>query len=265
MKSFFLLLGLWCSLASPLRAQTPAKPNVIFILADDLGWGDLGCYGNPVIKTPHLDRLAAQGSLFTQFYVNGSVCSPSRTALMTGQFPARLAIHGHFENEELHQRRGMPNFLDPAVPTLTRLLQQSGYVTAHLGKWHLGNGPDAPLPGAYGLTVHHTSKSNDPEAGTNNDIWSPDRRPVSTQIVVDQALAFLSEKRPNPFYLNLWLADPHAVLNPSEAQMAVYPALGAVKGVPHHPPRQIFYATVTEMDRQLGRLLEYLDRNSTLR
>src|SRR5688500_13086898 len=72
-----------------------SRPNVIFILADDLGWGDLACYGHPHIKTPHLDRLAEQGTLFTQFYVNGSVCSPSRTAFMTGQFPARHRIHGH--------------------------------------------------------------------------------------------------------------------------------------------------------------------------
>ncbi len=94
------------------------KPNIIFILTDDLGWGDLGCYGHPHIKTPYLDRLAKQGALFTQFYVNGSVCSPSRAAFMTGQYPARHRIHGHLATPAQNKARGMPNWLDPQA-TLT--------------------------------------------------------------------------------------------------------------------------------------------------
>ena len=82
------------------QAERRRAPNVIFILADDLGWGDLGCYGHRDIKTPNLDRLASQGSLFTQFYVNNPVCSPSRTAFTTGHFPARHKIHGHFAASE---------------------------------------------------------------------------------------------------------------------------------------------------------------------
>ena len=79
-----------------------AQPNIIFILADDLGWGDLGCYGNKTIRTPNLDAMAKQGTLFTQFYVNGSVCSPSRCAFLTGQYPARQRIHGHYEIGRAH-------------------------------------------------------------------------------------------------------------------------------------------------------------------
>jgi N-acetylgalactosamine-6-sulfatase len=77
-----------------------ARPNIIFVLADDLGWGDLGCYGHPQIKTPNIDRMAKEGTLFTQFYVNGSVCSPSRCAFFTGQYPARHRIHGHYATPE---------------------------------------------------------------------------------------------------------------------------------------------------------------------
>src|SRR5215203_3632145 len=107
-------------------------PNVIFVLADDLGWGDLGCYGHPHIKTPNLDRLAQQGTLFTQFYVNGSVCSPSRCAFMTGQYPARHKIHGHYATVALNESRGMSQFLDPSVPNNASLLKRAGYATAHV-------------------------------------------------------------------------------------------------------------------------------------
>ena len=78
----------------------PARPNIVFIFADDWGWGDLGCYGHPTVQTPNLDALAARGTLFTQFYVCSGVCSPSRTAAMTGQYPARFGVHGHFADHE---------------------------------------------------------------------------------------------------------------------------------------------------------------------
>src|SRR5690349_13109219 len=127
-------------------ADPPARPNVIFILADDLGWGDLGCYGHPITKTPNLDRLAREGMQFTQFYVCGSVCSPSRCAFFTGQYPARHRIHGHYATHEQNAARGMNNWLDPQVPNVARLLKQAGYATAHFGKWHLGSGEGAPAP-----------------------------------------------------------------------------------------------------------------------
>lgn len=93
-----------------MAASKPVTPpNVIFILADDLGWGDLSCYGHDRLRTPRLDRLAKQGTLFTQFYVNASVCSPSRCAFLTGQYPARHRIHGHYSTHKENARRGMSN------------------------------------------------------------------------------------------------------------------------------------------------------------
>jgi hypothetical protein len=116
MKRAILLLAAvqLASLAGAHAADTPAKPpNVIFILADDLGWGDLGCYGNKRIRTPNLDGLAKRGTLFTQFYVNGSVCSPSRAAFMTGQFPARHRTHTAITGSPAANER--PNRTTPAI------------------------------------------------------------------------------------------------------------------------------------------------------
>jgi N-acetylgalactosamine-6-sulfatase len=144
-------------------AARPDKPNFVFIFADDLGWGDLGCYGNRQIKTPNLDRLARKGTLFTQFYVSGSVCSPSRTAFMTGHFPARHGVHGHFAAHKQNKARAMPNWLDAKAHMVTRLLQNAGYATGHFGKWHLGSGEGAPTPGDYGIDHHVTVNSSGPQ------------------------------------------------------------------------------------------------------
>ncbi|MCA9267675.1 MAG: sulfatase-like hydrolase/transferase, partial [Planctomycetales bacterium] len=110
------------------------RPNIVFIFADDWGWGDLGCHGHAYVKTPNLDRLAAQGTEFYQFTVASGVCSPSRTAVVTGHFPARYAVHGHFATVSSHVQRGMPDWLDPQAPLLPRMLQAAGYATAHYGK-----------------------------------------------------------------------------------------------------------------------------------
>jgi N-acetylgalactosamine-6-sulfatase len=244
-----------CALAGPAARATDApKPNVIFILADDLGWGDLGCYGHRQIRTPNLDRLARQGTLFTQFYVNGPVCSPSRCAFMTGHYPARHAVHGHFATAAMNQNRGMPNWLDPAVTTLPGLLKKAGYATAHVGKWHLGSGPGAPAPDAYGLDEHRTVNS----AGPGWDEPDGSFRAKSTAVFVDEALRFIRSNRGKPFYVNLWTLVPHATLNPTPEQLKPYATLGP-RGVPHKGAMQVYYAAVTDLDAQIGRLLAGLD------
>ncbi len=233
------------------------RPNIIFIFADDLGWGDLGCYGHPNIKTPNLDKLAQQGTLFKQFYVCGSVCSPSRAAIMTGHYPARHRIHGHFASVEQNQSRGMPNYLDPQVTTITKLLKQAGYATGHFGKWHLGGSSDAPDPGAYGIDDHRTTTSNGPTWDTK--LYEPYFRAQSTGLIVDEAIRFIEENQTNPFYLNAWTLVPHATLHPTEEQMAPYSQFGP-KGVPYKGAMQIYYASVTNLDEQIGRLLNRLDQ-----
>ena len=130
--------------------------------------GDLSCSGNTFLQTPNLDRLAKGGMLFTQFYVNGSVCSPSRSAFFTSQFPARNRIHGHFATPQLNTARGMVQFLDPKVPNVATTLKQAGYTTAHIGKWHLGNGSGGPPIENYGFDFAGSGEGGG--AGINRDI-----------------------------------------------------------------------------------------------
>ena len=151
------LLQLW--LTSVGQAQTP-RPNIIFVLIDDLGYGDFSCTGNKDVQTENIDRLAAEGIRFTQFYVSSPICSPSRAAFLTGQYPARYRMHSSLNNRAENKRRGMPDWLDPNAPSIARTLKQAGYATAHVGKWHLGGGRDvgdAPLPQAYGFYESLTS------------------------------------------------------------------------------------------------------------
>jgi len=249
-------VALAVAISFPTPAAEARKPNVIFVLADDLGWGDLGCYGHPHIKSPQLDRLAKQGTLFTQFYVNGSVCSPSRCAFMTSHYPARHAIHGHYATHEQNEKRGMSNWLDPKVPNVASVLKAAGYATAHFGKWHLGAGPGAPEPGAYGIDDYRVLVGN----GPTWDLPPAEFWPKSSTLIVDEAIRFIKTNQARPFYLNVWTLLPHATLNPTDEQMQPYARFALGRGVPHKSAAQIYYASVTDLDTQVGRLLDELDK-----
>lgn len=246
-------------LASPAQGQAGHaivdRPNFIFILVDDLGWGDLACFGNDRIRTPNLDQLAQEGTRFTQFYVASGVCSPTRAAFMTGMFPARLRIHRQIGGHSKNKAAGMPDWLDPTVPTITDILQSAGYATGHFGKWHLGTCCGAPDPGEYGIDDHVTTNSNGPGFPQQGEEFF---RAESTRYIVDEVIEFIEENQDRSFYVNVWTSLPHAVLNPTEEQLQVYANL-APNGVPWVGARQIYYASVTAMDEQIGRLMDRLD------
>jgi N-acetylgalactosamine-6-sulfatase len=278
------IAGLALAACGPLLAlaadavETPppamgARPNIIFILTDDQGWGDAGFAGHPYAKTPHLDRFAAQATWFRQFYAPASVCSPSRCGFMTGQWPARHRIHGHFATPELNAARSMPDWLDPSVPTVTALLREAGYVTAHIGKWHLGHGPDSPELSAYGIDhARHVLGRNEfwPRKSTE-----PHAAARTTAKFVVEAIAVIHDHQDRPFYMNLWTLLPHAPLDPTPEQVADYrdlrpdpanPAfagwteayLAAAQDLPGQ--MRIYCAALTDIDTQLGRLFDALDR-----
>jgi len=266
-----LTLGLLAA-ATLFGADTPRKPNVIFILTDDQGWGDANFAGHPYVKTPNLDRLVKEGTWFRQFYVAATVCSPSRTAFMTSHYPARHLVHGHFSDHAANAARSMPDWLDADVTTLPDLLKQAGYATAHFGKWHLGGGKGAPAPEAYGFDVSKTVNSNGPSLGDEGK--EPYFRARSTAMIVDETIGFAKANKDKPFYVNMWTLVPHAALKPTPEQLAVYaelqpkaddPAFGEwtrkyyANAKDLRSQMQVFCASLTDLDTQIGRLLDSLD------
>ena len=187
-RSIFVA-ALMLLLSSPEAvAKTERPPNIVFMFADDLGYGDLGCYGHPYAKTPALDRLASEGTRFTQFYVTGVTCNPSRTGLMTGLFPARYPKYA-------------ADFGFGDRVTITELLKQRGYKTGHFGKWHMG--PES-RDGTYGLDkVKVMGKSRKPTAGRDDDLYS-------------EAIEFIRENSETPFYVNIWGHATHFPVNTAD-------------------------------------------------
>jgi N-acetylgalactosamine-6-sulfatase len=221
----------------------PTKPNIIFIFADDWGYGDLGIHGSGFCKTPRLDRMAQEGTDFQNFTVNHSVCSPSRTAIMTGQFPARHSVHQHFASLEHHQNAGMPDWLDPQAPMLPRILQAAGYATAHFGKWHLSNThvKDAPLPPAYGYDVY---------GAFNLPSQAPEQMP--TVETIPRAVEFIQQNKDRPFFINLWIHETHTPHYPLPEYLEAFENL--------NEQQQVYAAIVAEADAGVGLILDTLKR-----
>ena len=238
-----------------LADRQPGKPNIVFILADDLGPGDLGFAGGSIAPTPNIDRLAAEGTRFTRYYTAAPICSPSRCGLVTGQFPARWTITSFLQTRAGNAGCEQADFLDPAAPTLPRALKAAGYRTAHFGKWHLGGGRDVVNPpkfAAYGYDEHagtYESPEPHPAITATNWIWS-DKDPVKrwdrTAFFVDKTLDFLKRHRGTPCFVNLWLDDPHTPWVPHAA--------AGKKGNSADKLRKV----MIENDRQVGRLLSGL-------
>jgi arylsulfatase A-like enzyme len=244
-----LVIGLASSTAC---AADP--PNILVILTDDMGIGDLGCYGGSVARTPRLDRLAAEGTRFTQYSCAAPICSPSRAALITGMYPGRWHITSFLQTRKGNRGCEQADFLDPKAPSLPRALKAAGYVTAHIGKWHLGGGrdvTDAPKFAAYGYDEHigtYESPEPHPDITAGTWIWSDQdkvKRWQRTAFFVDRTLDFLRRHKGKPCFINLWPDDVHTpwVFGADARKGATLANLVPV---------------LTEYDRQMGRLLDGL-------
>lgn len=255
-----ILLGF----AACSKTELKEQPNILFIFADDWGFGDLGCYGQKEVATPNLDKLASEGTRFTHFHVTSGVCSPSRSSVITGHFPARHRIHAHFAGNDLNAKRAMPNWLNENLEVyLPRTMQEAGYVTGHFGKWHLGGGGlphgdlGAPEPKLYGYNETRVWNGNGP-TWNGDQLWPTTRYmdddtlwvQSSSRIAVDATVDFMKRHQQGPFFINLWLKDPHTPLCPSDEQRKPY------KGM--EPDKETYYSVLTDADYHIGRLLDSL-------
>lgn len=196
------------------RAPVSARPNIIFILADDLGWGDLSCYGRPDYRTPNLDRLAAQGTRLTDAYSASAVCTPTRCGFITGRYPARTKI-GLIEPLPTNNHSVG---LDPGHPTIASLLKQAGYETALIGKWHLGFRPEWG-PNAHGFEEffgvlsgavdYHLHKTGFGLPDLYENLKPVERNGYLTDLLTDRAVSYIRRRRTAPFYLSLHYTAPH--------------------------------------------------------
>jgi arylsulfatase A-like enzyme len=260
------------AVCAPLRSATPANshPNIIFVLVDDMGWGDFSCFGDKAIETTNIDRLAAEGVRFEQFYVNAPICSPSRVALTTGQYPMRWRITSYLDNRGENERRGMAQWLDPTAPTLARTLHDAGYATGHFGKWHMGGQrdvSDAPLITAYGFDASLTNfeglgprmlpllDAYDGKPAQKYALGSDtlghgeihwEKRDQITASYTEAAIEFINQAqlRKQPFYVNVWPDDVHSPFFPPKDRRG------------NGSKRARYLGVLKTMDEQLGKLFD---------
>lgn len=274
---------MWCVLSAG-TAWADARPNIIFILADDLGYGDLGCYGQKKIQTPHLDRMAAEGLRFTQFYAGSTVCAPSRSVLMTGQHLGHTTVRGNAGKNNLEAQTLLAQDV-----TVAEVLKSAGYATALIGKWGLGEVGSSGHPNQQGfdeffgfLNQHHAHNHypgflwrnsdrvpllNEVEGAKPNAVdygagYSTKRVQYAGDLFAAEAMSFVERHRDRPFFLYFALTVPHA--NNERTR-----ALGDGQEVPDYEPyantdwpnpHKGQAAMITRMDRQIGDLFALLKK-----
>ena len=292
MRRILVLLAL---LATSLHAADE-KRNVVFIIADDLGWGELGCYGQQKIPTPNIDRLAAQGMRFTQHYSGAPVCAPSRCVLMTGKHLGHAEVRGNMQAQ-----RKFPQFKEGQIPlseqalTIAQVFQKAGYATGAMGKWGLGPVGSTGDPAAkgfdlfFGYNCQAVAHSFYPAALWRNAERVPlNAKPIpggkkqpkgevrmedfigevyAPKLMVEEALTFIAAQKARPFFLYLPFIEPHVAMHPPAASVEKFPKdwdtepyRGDSGYLPHPRPRAAYAAMISDLDGYVGRVLEALEK-----
>jgi len=296
--SVFLRIVIW--LALPILVSTvsaaESKPNVVFILADDLGWGELGCFGQQKIPTPNLDRLAAEGMRLTQFYSGAPVCAPSRCVLMTGKHLGHAEVRGNFS-----MKAKFPEFdegqypLSAAARTFPQLFQEAGYATGAMGKWGLGPVGSTGEPNRKGFDLffgyncqgvahsfypphlwRNTEKvvvnqkpipghAKQPEGEVKLDDWIGET--YAPKLMIAEAEKFIADNASKPFLLYLPFTEPHVAMHPPRDSVEKFPKewdtevyRGGNGYLPHPRPHAAYAAMINDLDGYVGRVLAALDQ-----
>jgi arylsulfatase len=267
----------------PGRAEAARPPNIVFILADDLGYAELGCYGQRKIRTPHIDRLAAEGMRFTQHYTSAPVCAPARCSLLTGQHAGHAWVRDNTEVRPAEYPFGdtfggqLP--LPAGTATIASLLQQAGYVTGAFGKWGLGAVGTTGDPLHQGFTrffgyncqrhAHNLYPrylvDDHQQRWFEGNTRGRTGRHYAPQLIADQMLDFIRQHRQQPFFVYYATVLPHLPLQVPDEDLAAYcggwpetPYTGDAY-LPHPTPRAAYAAMISYFDKQVGRLLDLLD------
>jgi arylsulfatase A-like enzyme len=257
--------------------QAAPQPNILLVYVDDLGFGDLGSYGHPVLQTPNIDALAADGLKLTNYYAPSALCSPSRAALLTGRLPYRTGIKSW-----IPQDSGV--YLRDEEVTLAEVLKDAGYSTAHIGKWHLNSdlaSTSEPQPTDqgfdyfYGHNAFQMPTNHNPVNIFRNKTALPMQEGYTAELYASEAIEWLARRDENePFFLYLSMAEPHTTIENPPAYNEMYAQYtdGEIVPIPNGspvPPKELlvprgpgeYYANITYMDAQLGRVFDWLRAN----
>jgi arylsulfatase A len=257
---------------SPAAKEPPSQPNIIFLLADDMGYGDLGCFGSEVIQSPNLDQLAAQGVKLNQCYSASSNCSPARTGMLTGRSPYRVGMYDFARFKPLH--------IPVEETTVAEQLKTAGYQTMFAGKWHCSgdfNSGKQPYPGDHGFDhwlANATNFGKDPDTFLRNGKPAGTIKGWMSELVVNEAMTWLDNRNTDqPFFTCLWFSEPHTPVLAADEFRALYPKDDiapqvkklAGSGGPQVTRRpelknpDLYFGCVSMLDHHIGRLLDYLD------
>ncbi len=291
---FLALLGLCSALAAPGLAAKPK--NVVFILADDLGWGELGCYGQQKIRTPNIDRIAAEGTRFTQHYSGAPVCAPARCVLMTGRHLGHAEIRGNCQASRFFPEFKVGQYpISAGLVTLAESFKNAGFATGAMGKWGLGPVGSTGDPNKQGFdlfvgyncqAVAHSfyprsiwyndkqveinrhpipGHARQPKGEVTMDKWIGDT--YASFPIRDAGVKFIRDHKDKPFFLFLPFTEPHVSMHPPKKAVEEYPEewdkrpyRGQCGYIPHPRPHAGYAAMITELDRHVGKVVEELKK-----